>query len=215
LPNAVENASTRRIALCVEYDGKNYCGWQRQKNAESVQGILEDTVSGIANQPITLHCAGRTDTGVHASGQILHFNYTVDERKPRQLKAWVEGCNTRLPADISVRWAKIVSADFHARFSAISRRYRYIIHNSRARSALLANRVSRVEAALDVTLMQQCLTFFIGEKDFSAVRAAHCQSKSCFRDIHSLTVVRRGDYIIIEVSANAFLYHMVRNIAGI
>lgn len=207
--------SLTKIALCVEYDGHLYSGWQRQKHSKSVQGVLETVLSGIANQPIELHCAGRTDSGVHATGQIVHFNFNNNEGCQRQLKAWVEGSNARLPDDISVRWATEVSNDFHARFSATARTYRYIIHNSRSRSALLSNRVARVSSKLDIKAIQSCLGHFLGEQDFSTVRAANCQSNSCFRNIHRLEASQKGEFILIEICANAFLYHMVRNIAGI
>ncbi len=209
----------KKIAIGVEYNGYQYSGWQRQKHHSSarstVQATLEQVLGSIANQPIEVYCAGRTDRGVHATGQVAHFSFNTDNGYQRKLKAWVEGSNSLLPDDISVRWAVEVADDFHARFSATARSYRYILHNSRSRSALLAHRVHRVSEMLDIQSIQNCLSHFLGEQDFSAVRAANCQSKSCHRHISRLEAHRVGDYIVIDICANAFLYHMVRNIVGI
>ncbi len=197
--------------LGIEYLGTNYCGWQRQKHSPSVQQTLEEALSLVANEPVKVHCAGRTDTGVHASGQVVHFEHNAQ----RDNRAWIEGVNANLPDDISVRWAKTIDSSFHARFSAKTRSYCYLIHNSKARSGLLSGRVTRISSELDVESMSEACSYFYGEQDFTSVRAANCQSKSAWRNIHQLSVNHCGDFIVIKITANAFLYHMVRNIAGV
>lgn len=205
----------QNIALGIEYDGQNYYGWQRQKHCCSVQGELENALSSIANQNIEVNCAGRTDTGVHATGQVVNFEYQSSDKDNRKLKAWIEGTNARLPDDISVKWAVYVAPEFHARFKAYSRSYRYLILNHRARSGLLNGRVSQFVRNIEIEKIERVTECFLGEQDFSTVRAANCQSKSCFRNITELSAKRLGDFIVIDISANAFLYHMVRNIVGI
>ena len=150
-----------RIALGVEYDGSHYCGWQRQRHSDSVQARVESALSIIANEPITIHCAGRTDTGVHATGQVAHFDTNVS----RSPSGWVLGCNAKMPASVSLRWASEVDDEFHARFSALERRYRYLIFNSRARSALYAQRACVVHAPLDEDLMSAAAQQLLGEHD--------------------------------------------------
>ncbi|MDV6316844.1 tRNA pseudouridine(38-40) synthase TruA [Idiomarina sp. HP20-50] len=199
-----------RMALCLEYDGSRYYGWQRQREVTSVQQCLEKALSKIADAPIEVTCAGRTDAGVHATAQIVHFDVPI----PRQGPAWTLGTNSNLPAGIAVRWAQQVDSDFSARFSATSRRYRYIIANTRFRPGIHSTGVSHYHQPLDAEVMQQATTHIIGEHDFSAFRASHCQSHTPFRKVSDLTVERRGDYIIIDITANAFLHHMVRNIVG-
>ncbi|RKF19600.1 tRNA pseudouridine(38-40) synthase TruA [Alginatibacterium sediminis] len=199
-----------RIALAVEYDGSAYHGWQRQIEVDSVQQQLEKSLSIVANHPIEVQCAGRTDTGVHGTGQIVHFD-TDAKRAPQ---AWTLGVNSNLPLDIAVHWAKPVSSDFHARFSAIARRYRYIIHNGRYRPAILAKGLSHYHKPLDAQRMHEAGARLIGEHDFTSFRALHCQSKTPRRTIHHLIVTRIGDYIVVDIKANAFLHHMVRNIVG-
>lgn len=199
-----------RIALCIEYLGTNYCGWQRQSHCESVQAQVEKALSSIANQPIDLNCAGRTDTGVHAVGQIAHFETDVT----RPGKAWVQGVNTQLPGDIRVRWAKQVENDFHARFSAIARQYRYVIYNRDVHSAVLHNRVTWEPYYLDEKLMHQAAQSLLGENDFSSFRASACQASHANRELQSICVSRKGDMVFIDIQANAFLHHMVRNITG-
>ncbi|MCJ8321978.1 MAG: tRNA pseudouridine(38-40) synthase TruA [Colwellia sp.] len=199
-----------RYALGVEYDGKNYCGWQRQKNAASVQQALEIALSKIADQPIEVICAGRTDTGVNATNQVVHF----DTDKIRKDVAWTLGVNTHLPIDIAVTWVKEVNDDFHARFSATARRYRYIIGNTRLRSAILSSGISHCHFPLDVNLMHQGAQYLLGRNDFTSFRTVHCQSHSPNRTLIHCNVSRLGDFIIIDIKANAFLHHMVRNIAG-
>ncbi|NRQ43858.1 tRNA pseudouridine(38-40) synthase TruA [Rheinheimera sp. YQF-2] len=199
-----------RIALGIEYDGSAFYGWQRQREVNSVQQELEIALASVANQPVELSCAGRTDAGVHATGQVVHF----DTSAVRDSKAWIMGTNTRLPDAIAVRWAQPVADDFHARFSATARRYRYIIYNHKYRPAILRAGLSHYHQTLDIELMQQAAPLLLGEQDFSSFRAMQCQSKTPFRNIHHLTIERRGDFIVLDIKANAFLHHMVRNITG-
>ncbi len=200
-----------KIALAVEYDGSAYCGWQVQEDVPTVEACLTEAVSKVADHPVKLHCAGRTDTGVHASGQVVHF--TTAAR--RELHAWVLGVNVNLPEDISVLWARPVREDFHARFSATGRVYRYLILNRLARPALLKRRITWQYQHLDEVRMRAGAQFLIGEHDFSSYRASGCQAKSPVREIRRLEVGRQGARVMIEVEANAFLHHMVRNIAGV
>lgn len=199
-----------RYALGVEYDGKNYCGWQRQKTVVSVQQTLEKALSKIADEPIEVVCAGRTDTGVNATNQIVHF----ETDKIRKDVAWTLGVNTHLPQDVAVSWVKEVDDAFHARFSATARRYRYIIYNRPLRSAILSSGISHCHYPLDEKLMQAGAQHLIGKHDFTSFRTVHCQSHSPVRTILHCQVTRHGDYVVIDVKANAFLHHMVRNIAG-
>ena len=199
-----------RIALGIEYNGAAYYGWQRQQAMPTVQGKLEAALSKIANYPVSVTCAGRTDAGVHATGQVVHFDVQVERAEP----AWTLGVNSNLPKDIAVRWAHPVDSTFDARFSATARRYRYIIYNSPTRPAILGDGVTHVYHPLDVNRMQAAAPALIGEHDFSAFRATHCQSNTPFRNIQELYVSQQGPYIIVEIKANAFLHHMVRNIVG-
>ncbi len=199
-----------KIALGIEYNGTHYFGWQRQANVTSVQEKLESAVSFVANEFCQIYCAGRTDSGVHATGQVVHF----DTKVIRSEKAWTFGLNANLPADIAVRWAKVVSEDFHARFSATARRYRYLIYNHPLRSALFPTGVTHHHVALDHRLMHQAGQYLLGEHDFSSFRAAQCQSNTPWRNIHHLHVFRQANYIIVDIQANAFVHHMVRNIVG-
>lgn len=200
-----------RIALGIEYNGSRYQGWQRLRQGHSVQACVEAALSKVANHPVTTLCAGRTDSGVHARCQVVHFD-TGAERQPH---AWVLGSNSNLPQDISVLWAHPVEERFHARFSATGRTYRYHILNRVARPGLLAGLVTWECRPLDAERMQRAAVDLIGEHDFSGYRAQACQSKSPVREVRRLDVVRRGDQIMIEIEANAFLHHMVRNIAGV
>jgi tRNA pseudouridine38-40 synthase len=204
---------TQRIALCVEYNGAAFRGWQAQlnQNYPTVQEALESVIAGVAAHPLRVNCAGRTDAGVHATWQVVHFDTTAQ----RPLKAWVRGANARLPQQVAVRWAQEVDAEFHARFSAQSRRYRYIIHNEPARAARLAQLVASHYAPLDAERMQEAGQYLLGENDFSAFRGASCQSRTPMRNLTELTVKRYGTYICLEIEANAFLLHMVRNIVGV
>ncbi len=201
-----------RIACCIEYDGRPYSGWQLQPqdHVTTVQAEIERALAGVASCPVRVHCAGRTDTGVHASAQIIHFEAPV----VRSAKAWVLGSNTHLPESIRVLWAVAVPPDFHARFSAVSRRYRYIISNTRVAPALLQGQVSWQRKPLDVDLMHLEAQSLLGECDFSSFRAASCQSTTAMRNVHHIEVTRRGQMVLIDIQANAFLHHMVRNIAG-
>lgn len=204
-----------RIALGVEYDGSSYHGWQVQANAHkkipTVQGHLQAALSKIADHPVELYCAGRTDAGVHATGQVVHF----DTEAKRHPDAWVWGANSYLPPEIAVRWAKSVDFGFHARFSARARSYRYLIYNHPIRPAVLSGRVTWHYYPLDVALMQAATPFLLGEQDFTSFRSSECSSKTAMRMIHSLQVTREREFVVIEVTANAFLHHMVRNIAGV
>lgn len=202
---------TTRIALGVEYQGTRFHGWQSQAGYSTVQSEVEQALSQVADQPIEVFCAGRTDAGVHAIGQVIHFDTSV-KRAPQ---AWVLGVNRYLPKDISIKWQMQVNEDFHARFSALKRRYSYIIHNNVSRPALMSDRVTWVTKALDETKMHAAGQALLGEHDFSSFRAAECQAKSPIRMIHELTVYRIGDHVVMEIEANAFLHHMVRNIMGV
>lgn len=199
-----------RVALGIEYDGSKYFGWQRQIEVDSVQAQLERALSKVANEPISVHCAGRTDTGVHATGQVVHF----DTDAIRKESAWTLGVNVSLPDDIAVRWAKVVDEDFHARFSATARRYRYMIYNYQLRPGILRSGVSHYRTYLDENKMHEAAQHFVGEHDFTSFRALHCQSKSPNRNVHEVNVTRQGMYICVDIKANAFLHHMVRNIVG-
>lgn len=200
-----------RIALMVEYDGSEYHGWQAQTGLHTVQQMLEQALSQVADHEISVVCAGRTDTGVHATNQIIHF----DCESERTIRAWIYGTNSFLPKDICVKWGKEMTDDFHARYSALSRRYRYIIYNSPIRPALLRSNVTWQYRPLDHRLMHEASQNLLGEQDFTSFRSVECQSKTPMRNVHSLQVSRHDDCIIIEISANAFLHHMVRNIAGV
>ena len=201
-----------RIALRVEYDGRAFSGWQAQSKHDvlTVQETLEAALSIIGNQPIRTWCSGRTDTGVHASGQIVHFEDPVG----RSLKSWVLGVNSELPDAVSVHWAGSVSSEFHARFSAVSRRYQYIIANTPTRSAQLSGLVTWYKRPLSAEAMHQCAQLLLGEHDFSAFRAASCQSTTPWRHLFNISVCRKNDFVIVDLEANAFLHHMVRNIVG-
>lgn len=199
-----------RLALGVEYHGGSFCGWQRQKNQTTIQGTLENSLSQIADHSVKTICAGRTDTGVHALGQVVHF----DTDKNRPLHAWLIGTNTYLPKTISLKWVKIVPEDFHARFSAKARTYQYFIHNVPIHSALTAGKATWYRYPLDVTLMQRAAQYLVGEHDFSSFRSSQCESLSPVRLIEMISIKRLGEFILIEVTANAFLHHMVRNMVG-
>ncbi|GKT12227.1 MAG: tRNA pseudouridine38-40 synthase [Thiomicrorhabdus sp.] len=200
----------KRIALGIEYLGTNYCGFQRQDHCPTVQGHLEAALSSIANEPVGIICAGRTDTGVNAVGQVVHFEISVE----RPLRAWLEGANTKLPGDIRISWAKEMNEDFHARFSAFARQYRYVIYNRKVHSAVLFSRTTWVKELLDLDKMHLAAQSLVGEHDYSSFRASACQANNAIRTIESISVTRKGDFIFIDLKANAFLHHMVRNIAG-
>ena len=196
------------IALGVSYAGNAYYGWQIQPNVISIQSVLESSLAKIACEPIKVFCAGRTDKGVHALMQVAHFKTTV----LRPEKAWVLGTNTHLPHDIRVQWAQSVKTTFHARFSAFARHYRYIVYNHPIGFAPMAHAVTWYRRSLDVQKMNMGAHYLLGEHDFTSFRGAGCQAHSPIRCIHSLTLTRHGRWVVVDISANAFLLHMVRNI---
>ena len=199
-----------RIALGVEYDGSQYFGWQSQAGGHAVQDALQVALSGIANELISVIAAGRTDTGVHAQEQVVHFNTNV----ARPLTAWVRGVNALLPNSIAVLWAHIVPEEFHARFSAQARSYRYLLINRSVRNAMQYGKAGWFHAPLNVEKMCEAAQYLLGEHDFSALRAAECQAKSPIKNLAQLDIQKQSDTIIFDLSANAFLHHMVRNIVG-
>ena len=200
----------QRWAARIEYLGTRYSGWQKLPQARTVQAELEAALSKIATHPVTVVAAGRTDSGVHGLGQVVHFDSTEIRRE----NAWTLGVNVHLPDDISVRWAQPVPPHFSARHLAMARSYRYVIHNSRTRSGLLADRVTFWPRQLDAAAMHEAAQQLVGKHDFSAFRDAQCQAPTPVRMMHSLDVFRRGEFVVIDVRANAFLHHMVRNLAG-
>jgi tRNA pseudouridine38-40 synthase len=199
-----------RIALGIEYDGSRFLGWQTQPGGGSVQDALEPALGAIAGGAVALTGAGRTDRGVHARGQVAHF----DTDSARPLTAWTRGVNALLPDSVAVLWAHPVDAEFHARYSAFARTYRYVLINRAVRPALAARHAGWHHAPLDVGRMTEAAAALTGEHDFSAFRSAECQAKSPVRTLHSLEIERRGERIDFVVRANAFLHHMVRNIVG-
>ncbi len=198
------------IALGIEYSGSSYCGWQRQSHSPSVQQVLEEALSQIANHPVNVYCAGRTDTAVHATGQVVNF----ESNSERLLKAWYLGANTKLPKDISIRWAKEMPDNFHARHSAFARRYRYVIQNTFFPTATLSHKVTWFKGDLNTQNMSKAAQALIGEHNFSSFQASSCQSLTPFRFIEFIQVIRVNDFVLIDIKANAFLHHMVRNIVG-
>lgn len=201
-----------RIALGVEYFGAPFHGWQAQGHTpHTVQAALEAALSRVAAMSVQTTAAGRTDAGVHARGQVVHFDSPVT----RDAEAWVLGVNRYLPSSVAVQWAQPVPDSFHARFSATWRRYRYLIRDDRARSALGAGRVSWFHYPLDEARMAEAATVLIGEHDFSSFRAQACQARSPVRTVQQLSVRRCGSLVVLDIQANAFLQHMVRNIAGV
>ncbi|HJP04397.1 MAG: tRNA pseudouridine(38-40) synthase TruA [Gammaproteobacteria bacterium] len=200
----------QRLAIGIEYDGTAYNGWQSQPHAPSIQDTLNEALSAVADGPVECAGAGRTDSGVHATGQVAHF----DTEATRSNRSWLLGINSNLPDDVSVLWVQTVGDDFHARFSARSRSYRYIILNREVRSALQRHRAWWFRHELDLDNMQAGADLLSGQHDFTSFRAASCQSKSAVRTITDLRVTRAEDYIHIDCTADAFLHHMVRNIVG-
>lgn len=200
-----------RFAAGVEYDGAKFFGWQRQHHARSVQGDLEVALSVVADRPVEIICAGRTDAGVHAEGQVIHFD--TDAR--RSERSWLLGTNSNLPADVVLRWLRAAPPEFHARFSARARHYRYTILNRDTRPAIGRDYLAAERRPLDIDAMRQGAQALVGEHDFSAFRAAECQAASPVRRVLRLTVEQHGERIDIDVVANGFLHHMVRNIAGV
>jgi len=200
-----------KVAVGIEYDGSGFNGWQFQSNGVSVQEKVEYALGFVADHPVRVVCAGRTDTGVHALEQVVHFETTVQ----RSERSWVFGANANLPKSIVVTWAREVDEAFHARFSAQARRYRYVIFNRSVRPTFLACRVTWDHRPLDVERMAQAATCLVGEHDFNAYRASQCQAKSPVRTVQELKVSRKDELVFIDIQANAFLHHMVRNIAGV
>ena len=199
-----------RIALGIEYDGTDFLGWQRLSHGPTVQAALEKVLSFVADHPVQVMCAGRTDSGVHAICQVVHF----DSDATRSTRSWILGSNSRLPDAVGVRWATPVADDFHARYGAVGRRYRYTILNRLARPALDARFLAWERRPLDADAMQRAANALLGENDFSAFRTAACESRTPFRNVRSLQVRRIGERIEFDIEANAFLHHMVRNIVG-
>lgn len=199
------------VALIVEYDGSSFHGWQNQKGrVRSVDGVLREAVSVVADGPVDTVCAGRTDAGVHATYQVVHF----ESRVTRALRSWVLGINSNLPRDVRVQWVGQMPSGFSARFSALSRRYRYVMLSSPTPPAILRDHLSWTHRPLDVPAMHQAARHLLGEHDFSAFRAAGCQSTTPWREVKKIHVVQKGPYVVLDIEANAFLHHMVRNIAG-
>jgi tRNA pseudouridine38-40 synthase len=199
-----------RIALGIEYDGSRFFGWQTQPGGGTVQDALETALSGIADAPIRVTCAGRTDRGVHARAQVVHF----DTGAERPDSAWVRGVNAMLPEAMAVLWSQRVAPDFHARYAARSRTYRYVLVNRPVRPALAARHAGWHHAPLELEPMRQAASQLLGEHDFSAFRAAECQAKSPVRTLHEIGIEREGECIEFRMRANAWLQHMVRNIVG-
>lgn len=199
-----------RIALGLEYFGAAFRGWQSQRGGGTVQDVLEAALAQIAGERVGTLCAGRTDAGVHASLQVVHFDTLVE----RPLSAWVRGVNAHLPEAVAVRWAQVVSDDFHARFSAHGRRYRYLLANRPQRLGLWHGRFGWYHGDLEIKRMQEAAHYLIGEHDFSAFRAAECQAKSPIKQLWRADVQRHGSIIVFDFEASAFLHHMVRNLVG-
>jgi tRNA pseudouridine38-40 synthase len=200
-----------RIAVGLEYDGTDFAGWQTQRSLRTVQGLAEAALSEVANEAVSLVCAGRTDSGVHAREQVAHF----ETHAHRSSRSWILGGNTNLPKDVSIAWAREVPAHFHARYSVEARTYRYYIYNRGVRSALTTRRATHWHRPLNSDRMAEATPYLIGNHDFSAFRSSVCQSKTPIRRLFELTVERQGDWIAIEAVGNAFLHHMVRNIVGL
>lgn len=206
----IERENKSRVVLGLEYDGSRFFGFQRQRQKPTVQEVLEAAIGRVADRAVTVHCAGRTDSGVHAICQVVHFDADVE----RSERTWVLGCNSHLPDGASVLWARAAAPGFHARFSARGRTYRYRILNRWTRPGLLAGRVSWERRVLDAERMNAAAQALVGEHDFSSFRAPGCQARHAVRTVRWISVERRSSEVVIEVKANAFLYHMVRNIAG-
>jgi len=200
----------RRIAACVEYCGAQYSGWQYQANAPSVQARVERAISRVADADTRVAAAGRTDAGVHGGGQVIHF----DTRARRLPHEWLRGVNTHLPHDIALLWTREVGADFHARFAAVARAYRYVLFNRAVAPTGLRGRVAWHPPAVEVAPMREAAAALIGRHDFSAYRGAHCQAKHPHRDLRRLDIGRAGEWLWLDFTADGFLHHMVRNIVG-
>lgn len=200
-----------KFAGIVEYDGSDFCGWQRQSHAPTVQEAVERAISRVADHEVGIACAGRTDTGVHALAQVIHFETNAE----RSIRSWLLGINANLPPSIALKKIQLMPEDFHARFSARARCYRYVIYNEPVRPALLSKRVCWERLSLDDIAMQEAAKYLVGEHDFTSYRALACQANSPVRTITQMNVSREGSLINIDVSANGFLHHMVRNLSGV
>lgn len=199
-----------RYAAGIEYDGSGYCGWQRQHHCIGVQQVLEAALSSVAAESLTVGCAGRTDTGVHATAQVIHFD-TMAIRSPDN---WLRGCNANLSRDVRCLWVREVPAGFHARFGALARTYRYIVLNTQSRPALLRQHLTWEKQKLSIAAMREAAAVLQGEQDFSSFRAAGCQSSTSWRQVFYIDIFPVNDMVVFEICANAFLLHMVRNIVG-
>ena len=200
-----------KILLSIEYDGKNYHGWQEQNNPNTIQGKIQESIYKFSQEKVKLFVAGRTDAGVHATSQIAHFETIVH----RSEQKWLFGLNSLLPHDIKINYVKFVDAEFHARFSALNRSYRYVIYNDRVKPCINRDKVSwYFSNILDVSKMQDAANKLIGVKDFSCFRSSHCQSTTPIRKINDIVIIRENNYIYIDLNANSFLYNMVRNLIG-
>lgn len=201
-----------RIAIGVDFNGQHYRGWQTQQpGVKSVQETLEKAIAQVANHPVIVHGAGRTDAGVHGAGMVAHF----DTESVRTERNWMLGVNRHLPDDIALRWVCPVSDEFHARFKAVARRYRYVIYNHPFRSSQLAGQVTWHYHALDLARMQAAARYLVGRHDFTSFRAVACQAPRPERDVHFIELRQKGTLIVIDIQADGFLHHMVRNIAGV
>ncbi len=199
-----------RIALGLEYDGRHFCGWQTQSNGCGIQDRLEHALSQLSQHPVSVVAAGRTDTGVHALSQVIHFDTETD----RPDSAWIRGVNAHLPPYVRVMWAVPVDDTFHARFSARSRHYQFLLFNHPIAPAIMSGKSSWFHLPLDLKKMNEAAEYLEGEHDFSAFRAAECQAKSPIRNLSQANIVKHGDYLVFNFSANAFLHHQVRNMVG-
>ncbi len=199
-----------RHALTVSYDGSAFSGWQTQPGGATAQDTLERALSAIAGEPVSTVCAGRTDAGVHALRQVVHFD--TEASRPRS--AWIRGVNTQLPASMAVRSATVVPDSFHARYGALRRRYRYLLYRSEVRHPLLARRAGWTFRTVDVERMRAAAQFLLGEHDFSAFRSSECQAASPVRRVEELSLRERGPFVVFTFVANAFLHHMIRNVVG-
>jgi tRNA pseudouridine38-40 synthase len=199
-----------RYAIGIEYLGKNYSGFQKQSHSSSIQEEIEKAISIVANANTEIYCAGRTDTGVHATGQVAHFN-TESIRKEN---SWLRGINANLPRDIKINWIKEVDESFHARFSAIDRAYQYVIYNQPFNSAIMQDLVTWDYRELNLEAMNDAASYLLGEQDFNCFRSSQCQSNTSMRHISKAQFIQKGEYIYFEIIGNAFLHHMVRNIVG-
>lgn len=200
-----------RYAMALEYDGSSFGGWQKQSTqSNTLQAHLETALSQVANHPVEVICAGRTDKGVHATHQVIHF----DTHSERSDYGWRMGIQSHLPPEIRIKWLQPMSDEFHARYSAIARRYRYFIRDGQIQPALLHKAITWVPGILETSCMHEAAQCLLGEHDFSSFRASQCQANTPFRNLHHITVTRYPEWICMDIQGNAFLHHMVRNIVG-